>query len=53
VVLGAYLQRRRIFDIDAAAESLPAVLSERYHKTVPVNTKALHRGAEFAEKSAK
>jgi 2-oxoglutarate ferredoxin oxidoreductase subunit gamma len=50
VVLGAYLQKRRIFGPDAAAESLLAVLAERYHKTVPINTEALRRGAEFAEK---
>ena len=49
VALGAYLQRRGIFAPDAAAESLPAVLAERYHKTLPVNTEALRRGAEFAK----
>lgn len=47
VALGAYLQKRRIFSPDAAAESLADVLAKRYHQTLPVNTKALHRGAEL------
>jgi 2-oxoglutarate ferredoxin oxidoreductase subunit gamma len=48
VVLGAYLQRRSLFSINAVAKSLPDVLAERYHKTIPLNTEALRRGAEFA-----
>jgi 2-oxoglutarate ferredoxin oxidoreductase subunit gamma len=51
VALGAYLQKRRIFSIDAAAKSLPDILAERYHKTLPVNIAALQRGAEFAKDS--
>jgi 2-oxoglutarate ferredoxin oxidoreductase subunit gamma len=49
VALGAYLQRRGLFSVDAAAKSLPDVLSERYHKTIPLNTEALRRGVEFAK----
>jgi len=51
VAIGAYLQRRGLFGHDAAAESLPDVLAKRYHKTLPVNTEALCRGAEFAKKA--
>jgi 2-oxoglutarate ferredoxin oxidoreductase subunit gamma len=51
VVLGAYLQRRGLFSVDATAKSLPDVLAERYHKTIPLNTEALQRGAEFAGNS--
>lgn len=47
VALGAYLQRRGLLTADAAAQALPAVLAERYHKTLPVNTEALRRGAQF------
>lgn len=50
VALGAYLQKRRLFNPDAATESLPDVLAKRYHHTLPVNTEALQRGAEFANK---
>jgi len=48
VVLGAYMQKRGLFGPGAAAESLPDVLARRYHKTLPVNTEALRRGAQFA-----
>jgi len=48
VAMGAYLQTRGYLSPDAAAEALPEVLAERYHQTIPVNTEALHRGAEFA-----
>ena len=52
VALGAYLQESRILSIDAVSENLPTVLARRYHKTLPVNTKALRRGAEFAKTSS-
>ncbi len=50
VALGAYLGRRGHLTTDAAAEALPDVLAERYHKTLPINTEALRRGAQFAQK---
>jgi len=50
VALGAYLQRRGRLSPDAAAEALADVLAERYHKTLPVNIAALHKGADFARK---
>ena len=52
VALGAYLQRKGIFSADAAANCLADVLAKRYHKTLPVNTEALRRGAEFALRRA-
>jgi 2-oxoglutarate ferredoxin oxidoreductase subunit gamma len=52
VALGAYLQRRGIFSAEAAAKCLRDVLAERYHKTLPLNTEALRRGAEFADHGA-
>lgn len=48
VMLGAYLETRGYLSPDAAAEALPDVLAERYHKTLPVNTAALRKGGEFA-----
>ncbi|MHC4293331.1 MAG: 2-oxoacid:acceptor oxidoreductase family protein [Planctomycetota bacterium] len=53
VAIGAFLQKRGLFSPDAAAKSLPKVLAKRYHKTLPINTKALHRGAEYAQSSQK
>jgi len=52
VAVGAYLQRKGIFSADAAAACLADVLAKRYHKTLPVNTEALRRGAEFAAHDA-
>ena len=47
VALGAYLQKREHLCADEAGKALPNVLAKRYHKTLPVNIKALQRGAEF------
>ena len=49
VALGAYLQKRGYLTPDAASQALPRVLAERYHKTLPLNIEALHKGGEFAE----
>ncbi|MHC4148358.1 MAG: 2-oxoacid:acceptor oxidoreductase family protein [Planctomycetota bacterium] len=50
VAMGAYLQKRNLFGPDAAAACLADVLAKRYHKTLPLNTQALQRGAEFAKR---
>ena len=52
VALGAYLQKRGILDHQDAAKCLADVLAKRHHKTIPVNTEALRRGAEFAKEKA-
>jgi len=49
IALGAYLQKQGQLTADGAAQALPDVLAKRYHKTLPVNTEALRRGAEFAK----
>jgi len=48
VMLGAYVGRRGHLTADQVAEALPDVLAQRHHKTIPINTEALRRGAEFA-----
>jgi 2-oxoglutarate ferredoxin oxidoreductase subunit gamma len=56
VALGAYLQKRAAkggLTPDGAAQALPDVLAKRYHKTLPVNTEALRRGAEFVKACCK
>jgi len=52
VALGAYLEKTGIFSIDTAAECLKDVLAERYHKTLPLNTAALERGAQFVNRGS-
>ncbi len=49
VVLGAYLQKRGLFSTDAAAKCLPKTIAKHYHHTLPVNTKALRKGAETSK----
>jgi len=52
VALGAYLQKRGLFSPEAAADCLPDVLAERYHVTIPLNKKAIQKGAEFVKKNS-
>jgi 2-oxoglutarate ferredoxin oxidoreductase subunit gamma len=49
VALGAYFQKRGILSPGAAVACLPDTIARRYHKTLPVNTEAIHRGAEFTQ----
>ena len=53
VALGAYLQKREYLSADGAAQALPDVLAKRYHKTLPVNIKALQRGVDFIKSCCK
>ncbi len=48
VMLGAYIGKRGHLSPDRAAQALPDVLAQRHHKTIPANTDALRRGAEYA-----
>jgi 2-oxoglutarate ferredoxin oxidoreductase subunit gamma len=48
VMLGAYLGVRGPLTAQQTAEALADVLAERHHKTIPANSEALRRGAEFA-----
>ncbi len=49
VAVGAYLQKRGYLTPDAAAQALPEAIARRYHKTLPVNIEALHKGAEYVK----
>lgn len=51
IMLGAYLERSGIMDVEQAAKALPGVLAKRYHKTLAINIKALQRGAQAAKES--
>ena len=48
VMIGAYLQTRGILDLDVVIHALPVVLTPRHHNTIPLNTRALHAGVDFA-----
>jgi 2-oxoglutarate ferredoxin oxidoreductase subunit gamma len=49
IALGAYFKARGLFTAAAAAACLERVLARRYHHTVPLNRRALERGAGYAE----
>lgn len=51
VALGAFLQRTGAVSIDSVIEALPEVLAERHHKLIPLNTRVLRKGFEYAERN--
>ena len=53
VALGAYLQTSGFLDYNIAIKCLPKVLAKRYHSTLDVNSRAIAKGAEFAQKMQK
>ncbi|RPH34965.1 2-oxoacid:ferredoxin oxidoreductase subunit gamma [bacterium] len=48
VVLGAFIGRTRVVQIESIMAALRKVLPERYHHLLPVNEQALKRGMELA-----
>jgi 2-oxoglutarate ferredoxin oxidoreductase subunit gamma len=48
VVLGAFIGRTRVLQIESIMAALRKVLPERYHHLLPVNEQALKRGMELA-----
>ena len=47
VILGVYLQKRGYLSLEIVIDALPETIAERHHNTLPINIKALQRGAEF------
>ena len=48
IVLGAFVGRTRVVQIESIMTALRKVLPERYHHLLPVNEQALKRGMELA-----
>ncbi len=48
IVLGAFLARTRVVEVQAIMAALKKVLPERYHHLLPLNEQALRRGMELA-----
>jgi 2-oxoglutarate ferredoxin oxidoreductase subunit gamma len=48
IVLGAFLAKRKAVKIESVLDALRKVLPERHHHLIPLNEKALQRGAELA-----
>lgn len=47
IILGAFLQKKPIINLDNILKGLKKVLPERYHHLLPLNEQALKRGMEL------
>ena len=50
VALGGYIERQKPVSLDSIKQALPKAIAERYHKTIPLNVKAIETGAEMARR---
>jgi len=50
VALGGYVERTQVVSMESIKKSLPKAIAERYHKTLPLNTKAIETGARLARR---
>jgi 2-oxoglutarate ferredoxin oxidoreductase subunit gamma len=51
IVLGAFLERTHVVEVESVMKALGEVLPERYHHLLPLNEQALHRGMEMARQA--
>jgi 2-oxoglutarate ferredoxin oxidoreductase subunit gamma len=49
IILGAFLKKKPIIELDNIIEGIKKVLPERYHHLIPLNKEALQKGMELAE----
>ena len=49
IVLGSYLKVNPVLRLDNVEKGLERSLPERYHKLIPINLKAIHKGQEILE----
>ena len=49
IVLGAFLKKKPILELDSVLQGLKKVLPERYHHLLPLNEKAIKRGMQLVE----
>jgi 2-oxoglutarate ferredoxin oxidoreductase subunit gamma len=50
VALGGYIERTQVVSMESIKKTLPKAIAERYHKTIPLNTKAIETGAQLARR---
>ena len=48
IVLGAFLERTKVVEVESIMEALKKVLPDRYHHLLPLNEQALRRGMELS-----
>jgi len=52
IMLGGFLKKKPIIEINNILEGLKQVLPERYHHLLPLNEQALRRGMEMVEEAS-
>ncbi|MBI4832830.1 MAG: 2-oxoacid:acceptor oxidoreductase family protein [Candidatus Lindowbacteria bacterium] len=50
VALGGYVERTQVVSLESIKKTLPKAIAERYHKTLPINIKAIETGAQLARR---
>jgi 2-oxoglutarate ferredoxin oxidoreductase subunit gamma len=50
VALGGYVERTQVVSLESVKGVLPKAIAERYHKTLPLNIKAIETGAQLARR---
>ncbi len=50
VALGGYAERTQVVSLESVKNALPKAIAERYHKTIPMNIKAIETGAQLARR---
>jgi 2-oxoglutarate ferredoxin oxidoreductase subunit gamma len=50
VALGGYVERTQVVSLESIKGVLSKVIAERYHKTLPLNIKAIETGAQLARR---
>lgn len=53
VLIGAFVERTEIINLEVLTSALPLIFEERYHPYLPMNVAAIRRGADFAKNSLK
>jgi len=49
VALGAFLQRTNVVSIDSVIGAMEGVLAQRHHKLIPLNTRVIRKGFDYAQ----
>jgi len=49
IILGSFLRKKPIIELDNIIEGLKKVLPERYHDLIPLNKKAMEKGMELVD----
>ncbi len=50
VALGGFVERTQVVSLESIKNTLPKAIAERYHKTIPLNIKAIETGAQLARR---